>query len=60
MTFCQQIGWLIVPLAIGWLDQRSGASPENVGGYAPGMWLYTALSGLGLFFAWKLWQSEKS
>ena len=59
MTFCQQIGWLIVPLAIGWLDQRSGAGPDNVGGYAPGMWLYTALSALGLFFAWKLWKTEK-
>ena len=58
MTFCQQIGWLIVPLAIGWLDQRSGAGPDNVGGYAPGLWLYTALSALGLFFAWRLWKTE--
>lgn len=58
MTFCQQIGWLLVPLAIGFLDQSFGAGPENVAGYAPGMWLYTALSALGLFFAWKLWRTE--
>jgi MFS family permease len=58
MTFCQQIGWLIVPLVIGWLNDRYLAGPENTAGYAPGMWVYTALSSLGLFFAWKLWRAE--
>ncbi len=58
MTFCQQIGWLIVPLAIGWLDQRFQAGPENTAGYAPGMWVYTSLAALGLFFAWRLWKAE--
>jgi MFS family permease len=58
MTFCQQIGWAIVPLVIGWLNDRYLAGPENVGGYTPGMWVYTALSSLGLFFAWKLWRAE--
>jgi MFS family permease len=58
MTFCQQIGWAIVPLVIGWLNDRYLAGPENVSGYTPGMWVYTALSSLGLFFAWKLWRAE--
>jgi MFS family permease len=58
MTFCQQIGWAVVPLVIGALNDRYLAGPGNVGGYAPGMWVYTALSSLGLFFAWKLWRAE--
>jgi MFS family permease len=58
MTFCQQIGWAVVPLAIGWLNDRYLAGPQNTAGYAPGMWFYTAMSSLGLFFAWKLWRAE--
>ena len=58
MTFCQQIGWAIVPLVIGALNDRYLAGPENVAGYTPGMWVYTGLSSLGLFFAWKLWRAE--
>lgn len=58
MTFCQQIGWAIVPLVIGWLNDRYLAGPENTAGYTPGMWFYTAMSSLGLFFAWKLWRAE--
>ncbi|KFN50235.1 MFS transporter [Arenimonas composti] len=59
MTFCQQIGWAIVPLAVGTLNEHFLAGPENPAGYAPGMWFYTALSALGLVFAWKLWQAER-
>ena len=58
MTFCQQIGWAVVPLAIGGLNDRYLAGPENTAGYAPGMWFYTAMSSLGLYFAWKLWRAE--
>ena len=58
MTFCQQIGWMIVPPVVGWLNDHYLAGPENTAGYAPGMWVYTALSSLGLFFAWKLWRAE--
>jgi MFS family permease len=58
MTFCQQIGWALVPLAIGALNDHFGASADNTAGYAPGMWFYTVLSSLGLFFAWKLWRAE--
>lgn len=58
MTFCQQIGWALVPLAIGALNDRFQAGPQNTAGYAPGMWFYTALAAVGLFFAWRLRRLE--
>lgn len=58
MTFCQQIGWALVPLAIGALNDRYQAGPQHTAGYAPGMWFYTALAAVGLFFAWRLWRLE--
>lgn len=58
MTFCQQIGWALVPLAIGALNDRYQAGPQNTAGYAPGMWFYTGLAALGLFFAWRLRRLE--
>lgn len=58
MTFCQQIGWTLVPLLVGWLNDRNQAGPENPEGYAASMWVYTTLGALGLFFAWKLWRAE--
>ncbi len=59
MTFCQQIGWALVPLAVGWLNDIYQAGPDNAAGYTPGMWFYTALAGLGLYFSYKLWQTER-
>ncbi len=59
MTFCQQVGWALVPLAIGALNDRYQAGPQNTAGYAPGMWFYTALAAIGLFFAWRLWRVEQ-
>lgn len=59
MTFCQQIGWAIVPLAIGYLNDIYQAGPDNVDGYTPGMWFYTALAVLGVYFSYKLWRTEK-
>lgn len=58
MTLCQQLGWAVVPLAIGFLNSRFAAGPENPGGYAPGMWLYTALAAFGLLFSYRLWKIE--
>ena len=58
MTFCQQIGWALVPLAIGALNDRFHAGPGNTAGYAPGMWFYTALAVVGLGFAWRLRRLE--
>jgi MFS family permease len=59
MTFCQQIGWAIVPLAVGYLNDVYQAGPENVDGYTPGMWFYTSLALLGVYFSYKLWRNEK-
>lgn len=59
MTLCQQLGWAVVPLIIGWFNDHFQAGPENPSGYAPGMWFYTALAGLGLWFALKLWQTDR-
>jgi MFS family permease len=59
MTFCQQAGWALVPLAIGLLNDWAGAGPDNPGGYAPGMWFYTMLASLGLFFSYMLWRTER-
>ncbi|MCC5870307.1 MAG: MFS transporter [Gammaproteobacteria bacterium] len=58
MTFCQQLGWAIVPLVVGRLNDMFLAGPENPGGYAAGMWFYTALASLGMLFSWLLWRSE--
>jgi MFS family permease len=60
MTFCQQAGWAIVPLVVGALNDLNRAGPENPAGYAPGMWFYTVLASLGLFFSFKLWRTETS
>ena len=60
MTFCQQLGWAVVPVAVGLLNDHAGAGPHNPAGYAGGMWFYTALVALGLFFAWRLWRIEEA
>jgi MFS family permease len=59
MTLCQQLGWAIVPLIVGRLNDAFLASPENPAGYAAGMWFYTALASLGLLFSWLLFRSER-
>lgn len=59
MTFCQQIGVAIIPWLIGFTNDAFSAGPENPGGYAPGMWIFTALASLGLFFSFMLWKTEK-
>ena len=58
MTFCQQIGWLIVPPVVGLLNDIYRAGPENPAGYAGGMWFYTVLVVLGLLFSLQLWRTE--
>ncbi|TYT27081.1 major facilitator superfamily domain-containing protein 1 [Luteimonas viscosa] len=58
MTLCQQIGVALVPLAVGRFNTAFAAGPGNPAGYAPGMWFYTALAGLGLAFSWLLWRAE--
>jgi len=58
MTLCQQIGMAAIPWLIGFLNDAFSAGPENPSGYAPGMWVFTALASLGLFFSFMLWKTE--
>lgn len=58
MTLCQQIGMAAIPWLIGFTNDAFMASPENPSGYAPGMWIFTALASLGLFFSFMLWKTE--
>lgn len=58
MTLCQQLGWAVVPLLVGVLNDRNAAGPLNPEGYIPVMWLYTGLVLVGVYFAFKLWQAE--
>lgn len=58
MTLCQQVGVALVPLAVGRFNTAFAAGPANPAGYAPGMWFYTGLAGLGLLFSWLLWRAE--
>jgi MFS family permease len=58
MTMIQNIGLAGYNLLIGWANDFSGASPTNPGGYALGMWIFSASGFLGFFFAWMLRRSE--
>jgi MFS family permease len=58
MTLCQQVGMAAIPWLIGFLNDAFSAGPENPSGYAPGMWVFTALASLGLFFSFMLWKTE--
>lgn len=59
MTLCQQVGMAFVPWFIGFLNDRFNASADNTAGYAAGMWAFTVLASLGLFFSFMLWRQEK-
>lgn len=58
MTAIQNIGLFGFNIAIGWANDYSGAGPDNPGGYALGMWIFSILGFLGFFFAWMLRRSE--
>lgn len=60
MTLCQQVGVAAVPWLIGRANDTLGAGPENPAGYAGMIWMLTALSTTGLFFAFLLWRVERS
>jgi len=59
MTLCQQVGWGLASWSIGTLNDAYGASASQPGGYAPGMWLFTALAAFGLVFSYLLWRAER-
>ncbi len=58
MTMIQNIGLAGFNLMIGWANDYSGASAENPGGYALGMWIFSILGFFGLLFAYLLRRSE--
>jgi MFS family permease len=58
MTMIQNIGLAGLNLLIGWANDVSMAGPENPGGYAPGMWIFTALAACAVVFAILLRRSE--
>ena len=58
MTMLQNIGLTVCNLAAGWLNDRSGASEQNPGGYLPMLWMFGLLSLFGLVFAGLLRRRE--
>ena len=59
MTMIQNIGLFAFNLLIGWSNDVAGASAENPGGYAAGMWIFSILGFLGLLFAYLLRKNER-
>jgi len=51
MTLIQQIGFFLLNLAVGSANDYARAGPDNVGGYALGMWIFSVLGFVGLTFA---------
>jgi MFS family permease len=58
MTMIQNIGLFLFNIMIGWANDFSGASAENPAGYKLGMWIFSILGFLGLFFAFMLRRNE--
>ncbi len=58
MTLIQQIGLFSFNQLIGYANDLGGAGAANPAGYNMGMWLFSALGFLGLFFAVMLRRAE--
>ncbi len=58
MTLIQQIGLAAMNWGIGRANDVAGASASHPAGYNPGMWIFSVLGFLGLFFSYLLWKSE--
>ncbi len=58
MTMIQNIGLFGFNILIGYSNDVSGASASNPGGYTMGMWIFSILGFLGLFFAYMLRRTE--
>lgn len=48
MTLIQQIGFFLLNLLIGKANDFSHAGPDNPGGYALGMWIFSVLGFIGM------------
>jgi len=51
MTLIQQTGFFMMNLLIGRANDYAHAGPDNPGGYALGMWIFSILGFVGLTFA---------
>ena len=58
MTMIQNIGLAGFNLLIGWANDYSHAGAANPNGYRLGMWIFSILGFLGVFFAFLLRQRE--
>jgi len=58
MTMIQNIGLAGFNLLIGWANDHWAASASNPTGYRPGMWMFSVLGFVALFFAFLLRQRE--
>lgn len=58
MTMLQNIGFGGFNLLVGWANTHSHADASNPGGYRLGMWIFSVLGFLGVFFAFLLRQRE--
>ena len=58
MTMIQNIGLAGFNLLIGWANDYRHAGPDNPAGYHLGMWIFSVLGFLGVFFAFLLRQRE--
>jgi len=58
MTMIQNIGLFGFNLLIGWANDFSHASAENPSGYRLGMWIFSILGFLGVFFSFLLRKRE--
>jgi len=58
MTMLQNIGFGGFNLLIGWANTYGHASSSNPDGYHLGMWIFSVLGFLGVFFAFLLHQRE--
>jgi len=58
MTMIQNIGLAGLNLLVGWANDYGHASAQNPAGYRLGMWIFSILGFLGVFFAFLLRQRE--
>jgi MFS family permease len=58
MTMIQNIGLAGLNLLVGWANDHSHAGPDNPGGYALGMWIFSTLGFLGVTFSFLLRRRE--
>ena len=58
MTMVQNIGLFGFNLLVGWANDRGRAGASNPAGYHLGMWIFSVLGFLGVFFAFLLHERE--